>query len=589
MVTPVDSNIVSWVVFLPMFTALSLLGARVIASSIFNLDGLPSWSWRAIALLSSTITFVLAFVGLWQGFDPEITDYQMMERVGWMPSLGLNYFVGVDGISLVLVMLTTFVFPIAIVGSWKEVDQWLRSYSVFLLLLETGIIGALVSLNAIQLYFFWELTLISSFFILGRWGEADGLRAAVKSMVLGAAGFFLMLAATLVVYRLNLEQGGAGNFDLVRWIDVASPGFLDTRVPIGAAAGVTGDAGIDWWQTQSWLFFAFVLAFAVKIPLVPFHGWYNDAQCQGPTSGSVIVSALVLKLGIFAFLRIALPLFPHAAMEYAPWLCGLALAGIAISGVFALAQRDVKRLLGYISLAHMSFIVLGICSLEHHAVVGAVVHMLSHGLCISVLFILIGFLVERRSTRELSQFGGLARPMPICAALFAIAILGQVGVPGTSGFVGSFLVFLGSFPIGGFTTLLALAGMALVACGLMGAAGRMMLGPIEQPENRGLIDLNLRERLVALSLIVPILWVGLYPNPILRRIEPPVSLLLNGMARAVADAPAPVPDVKPVDRVVEKIDEKIDEKINQDVFQEKVQDILEEMDKEPVPAMEVRP
>lgn len=539
MLTPLDANIVSWVAFLPMLTALSLLSVRVVATSIFNLQGLPGTAWRAIALLGSSATFVLAFFGLWQGFDPEITDYQMIERLTWIPSLGLNYFVGVDGISLLLVMLTTFIVPIAIVSSWREVGDPLKSYSVFLLFLETGIVGALVSLNAIQLYFFWELTLISSFFIVGRWGGVNGLRAAVKYLIFGASGFFLMLAATLVVYRLNLEQGGAANFDLAPWLDLASPGFLETRVPIAATALLEGQAGAKWWQTQSWLFVAFALAFAIKIPLLPFHGWYNDTQCEAPTSGSVIISALVAKLGLFAFLRIALPLFPHAAMELMPWLCGLALAGIAISALLALAQQDVKRLVGYMSLAHVSFIVLGIFSLEHHAVVGAVVHMLSHGLSISALFILIGFLVERRSTRELAQFGGLAKPMPICAAFFVVATLAQVGVPGTSGFVGSFLVFLGSFPVGRFTTLVALVGMVLAACGLMRAVGKMMLGPLEAAENRGMIDLNMRERIVVLLLIVPILWVGVYPNPILRRIEPPVSLLLNGMARAINDPGLP--------------------------------------------------
>jgi NADH-quinone oxidoreductase subunit M len=364
-------------------------------------------------------------------------------------------------------------------------------------------------------------------------------------VVFGASGFFLMLAATLIVYRLNLEQGGVANFDMADWLNAGASGFMDTRV----AVSVAQDTGIGWWQTQPWLFFAFALAFAIKIPLIPFHGWYSDTLCEAPTSGSVIVSALVIKLGMFAFLRIALPLFPFAAREYAPWLCGLALLGIGISGLLALAQRDVKRLVGYVSLAHVSFIVLGIFSLEHHAVVGAVVHMLSHGLSISALFILIGFLVERRSTRELSSFGGLAKPMPICAALFGVVTLGQIGLPGTSGFVGSFLIFLGSLPIGGFATVLALAGMVLVGGGLMRAIGKMMLGPLDQAENRGLIDLNFRERVVVMLLVVPIFWVGLYPNPILRRIEPSVSLILNAMSRAVENPGGVEPDTELVVRI----------------------------------------
>jgi NADH-quinone oxidoreductase subunit M len=388
----------------------------------------------------------------------------------------------------------------------------------------------LVSLNAVQLYFFWELTLVSSFFILGRWGGVKAPRAAAKHLILGASGFFLMLTATLIVHRLNLEQGGAANFDLVSWPDARAPGFLDTQVPLFVGAAIGQSA--DWWQTQTWLFVAFALGFGIRISFVPFHGSYNQAQSEASTTGTVIVSALVLKLGIFAFLRIAFPLLPHAAQALAPWLCGIALAGLVLSGLLALAQQDVKRLVGYMSLAHVSFILLGIFSLEHHAVVGAVVHMLSHGLCISALFILIGFLIERRSTRDLSQYGGLAKPMPICAGLFAIATLGQVGVPGTSGFVGTFLVVLGSFQVGVPAMLLALAGMVLAACGLMRVAGKMMFGPLDPPQNRGLIDLNVRELVVVLSLVLAILWVGLYPNPILRRVEPSVSVLLNAMARS---------------------------------------------------------
>lgn len=539
MATPFDPDVLTWVVFLPMFTALALLGTRVIATSIFNSNGLPGSAWRAIALLGSSFTFVLAVVSIWQGFDPEITDYQLVERRDWIPALGVNYFVGVDGISLVLVMLTTFIVPIALLSSWKEVKQPLRSYAVFVLFLETGINGALVSLNLLQLYFFWELTLISSFFIVGRWGGPMGLRAAMKYLLFGFSSSFLMLIATLVVYRLNLEQGGVANFDLVALGDVDSLGILATKVPIAGAADAF------WWQTQSCLFAAFTLAFAIKIPLIPLHGWYNDTQSEAPTSGSVIISALILKLGVFAFLRIVLPLFPNAAADAAPWLCGIALVGIVMGGLLALAQRDVKRLLGYLSLAHVSFIVLGIFSLKHHAVVGSVIHMLSHGLCIAALFILFGFLIERRSTRELSEFGGLAKPMPILAVLFAIAVFGQIGAPGTSGFVGMFLVFLGSFPDRQLVTLLALAGMVLGAGALLRAAGKVMLGPLEPAENRGLIDLDLRERVVVFLLVLPILWVGLYPNPILRRVEPPVSLLLNAMERAVDETSGRAPNPNP--------------------------------------------
>lgn len=523
-----DPNSVSWVVFLPAITALALLAQRVVANTLFDSDGLPASVWRWVALASSILTFVLAVAGLWQGFDPEIIDYQLVERLPWIPSLGIHYFVGIDGISLVLVLLTSFVIPVAIVSSWNEVGSPLKSYAVFLLLLETGINGALVSLNIVALYFFWELALISSFFIVGRWGGALGLRAAVKYLLFGVSSSFLFLIATLIVGRINFEQGGAANFDLVSLGNVDTLAFLSTQIATEASFYA------PWWQTQSSLFAMMALAFAVKIPLIPLHGWYNDAQSEAPTVGSVLVSALVVKLGAVAFLRIAFPLLPDATREAAPWITALALLGIVLSGLLALGQRDAKRLIGYLSLAHMSFIVLGIVSLNRHALVGSVIQMVSHALSIAALFVLLGFLVERRSTRTLSDFGGLAKPMPICAALFAIAVLGHIGVPFSSGFIGSFLVFLGVYSNGSLTTIIALAGMVLVAGALLRATSAMMLGPLEHPENRGLIDFSVRERAVVLLLVLPLIWVGVYPGPVLRRIEPPVGLLLNVMERQSA-------------------------------------------------------
>jgi len=513
-------HLLSWVVFLPFFTAFGLLAFRIVATAVFSSDGLPGWIWRGIALASSLLTLLLAGMVLWSGFDPEVVGYQWVERMRWIPELGVHYFVGVDGISLVLVMLTTFVIPIALLSSWKEVEHSLESYVVLLLCLETGVNGALVSLNWIQLYFFWELTLISSFFLMGRWGGHARLRAAFKYLIVGLSSSLLMLIATLVVHRLNFEQSGMANFDLVTLGNLPGLAFLDTVVPL---AGSTGAA---WWQTQDVLFAAFALALAVKLPLFPFHVWYNDAQCKSPTAGSVIVSALVLKLGAFAFLRVALPLFPDAATESASFMSRVAVFGVVAGGLLCLAQRDVKRMVGFWSLAHISFIAFGIFSLQHHAVVGSVVHMLSHGLSITALFILFGFLSERRATREVDAFGGLAKPMPLCAGLFALVVLGQVGIPGTSGFVSAFLVVLGSFPTSAALTAVAVVGLLLVGGATLVATGRVLLGPLEQPENRGLIDFNLRERAVVITLVIATLWVGIHPNPVLRRVEPSVSRLL---------------------------------------------------------------
>ncbi len=519
-----EAHLLSAIIFLPMLTALSLLAFRIVATSIFQSAGVPGWVWRAIALASGTCTFLLAAGVLWPGFDPRELGFQWVERASWIPELGIHYFVGVDGISLVLVLLTSFIVPVALLASWKEVEHPLRSYSVLLLFLETGVNGALLSLNWIQLYFFWELTLISSFFLMGRFGGSTTLQTATRYLLFGLASSMLLMVGSLVVFQLNFAQSGLANFDLVTLGDLPGLALLDTAVPLHGAD--------VWWKSQEVLFAAFVLAFAIKLPLVPFHSWYNAAQEAAPTAGSVIVAALVLKLGAYAFLRVALPLFPDAASESVAWLCGFAAFGMLAAGLLCVGQRDAKRFLGGLSLAHMGFIVLGIFTLQHHAVVGAVVHMLSHGLTIAALFVLFGFLIERRGTHDLTEFGGLAKPMPIAAGLFAVVLLAQTGVPGTSGFVGSLLVVLGTLPVGVGWLALAILGLVLVAGMLWVVSGRVLLGPLEHPENRGLIDFSWRERIVVLLLVVPILWIGIYPNPILRRVEPPVSLLLFEIEQA---------------------------------------------------------
>ncbi|MDP6978776.1 MAG: NADH-quinone oxidoreductase subunit M [Myxococcota bacterium] len=524
MTSLLETHLLSAIIFLPLFTALGLLAFRIVATSVFRSAGVPGWVWRAIALTSGAANFVLAAVVLWRGFDPMEIGYQWVERASWIPEFGIHYFVGVDGISLVLVLLTTFIAPIALLASWKEVEHPLRSYSVLLLFLETGVIGALLSLNWIQLYFFWELTLISSFFLMGRFGGSTGLQTATRYLLFGLASSMLLLVASLVVFQLNFDQSGLANFDLVTLGDLPGLALLETEIPLH---------GTDvWWKTQQVLFAAFVFAFAIKIPLLPFHSWYNAAQKDASTAGSVIVAASVLKLGIYVFLRVALPLFPTAASEAVEWLSGLAVFGLIAAGLLCVAQTDVKRFLGCLSLAHMGFIVLGIFTLQHHAVVGAVIHMLSHGLTIAALFIMFGFLIERRETHVLDEYGGLAKPMPIAAGLFAVVLLAQASVPGTSGFVGSFLVMLGTLPMGLGWFALALVGLVLVAGTLWFVVGRVLLGPLEKPENRGLIDFGWRERIVVLLLIVPMLWIGVYPNPILRRVEPPVSLLLFEVEQA---------------------------------------------------------
>jgi NADH-quinone oxidoreductase subunit M len=517
----VDPHIVSWVVFFPMATAILLLISRAIAVSLFDSRGAPGVVWRAMAMAGSTMTFALAAIGLWGGFDPEVNRYQLVERVPWLPSLGVNYFVGLDGIALVLVLLTTFLVPLALLSSWNEVRRSLKSYAVLLLFLESGILGVLTSLNLVQLYFFWELTLIACFFMIGRWGADSGLRAAVRFLVFGLAGSLLMFVAMLIVFRLNLEQAGGANFDLVQYGGGVGKALLETVVPIA------GEDGAPWWKTQRWLFGAFFLAFAIKIPLVPMHSWFVDAHAESPAGVAAILSGLLLKLGIFALLRIAIPLFPVAVVESAPVISVLVTVGLLYASLLSLAQRDLKRLIAYLSLAHLHFIVMGIFTLKPHAVMGSVVQMLSHGLVVAVMFILIGFLVERGEKRRIEDFAGLAKPMPVFATLFGIALLGSIGTPGLAGFVGGFLVFLGSFAVEPKVAIAAMAGMVVATGALLRMYGRIMLGPLEKSENRGFIDLDIRERVSVVLALIPLFWIGLHPNPILRRLEPPINSLLH--------------------------------------------------------------
>jgi len=533
-----DAHIISWVTFLPLGTGLALLATGAIASFLLSSPGLPATLWRAVALASSSLTFLLSLVGLWGRFDPEQSGFQLIEHMPWLPDYGINYFVGVDGISLVLVMLTTFLMPIVLLASWNDIGRSLRSYVFFMLFLETGMIGAFVSLNLFQFYVFWEVMLIPMYFIIGIWGGPRRVYAALKFFMFTMLGSLLMLVALLVVYRLNFEQGGALNLDLVSLPGSGSLGLLDTGVPL------LGEA--PWWKTQFWLFAAFALAFAIKVPVVPFHTWLPDAHVEAPTGGSVILAGVLLKMGTYGFVRFALPLFPVAASGhfFVTLAFTLGLVGIVYGSLVAMVQSDIKKLVAYSSVAHLGFVVLGIFALNVQGLTGGVLQMVNHGLSTGALFLLVGFLYERRHTREISAFGGIARPMPVYAAMFGIVMMSSVGLPALNGFVGEFLILLGTFSANAWVAVIATSGVILAACYMLWMYRRVMFGEVDVPENRGLIDLGWREKVVMVAMIVPIIWIGLYPGPLLRVIEPSVMEVLRQMDERIAAAtpdPSPAP------------------------------------------------
>jgi NADH-quinone oxidoreductase subunit M len=531
----IDDNLLTLLTFFPLWTALGLLGTSLIASMV-GANGLPKSLWKPIALASSLITFLLS-LRLFVVFDPLQTGFQIAEHSSWIPEYGINYFVGVDGVSLLLVLLTTFLMPIILLASWNDISKSTKTYLFCMLALETGMLGAFVSLNLFQFYVFWEAMLVPMYFIIGIWGGPRRIYAAIKFFLFTMVGSLLMLLAMIVVYYLNFEQTGVLNFDFV----APPPGGLSGGV-LGTVVPIEG----VWWQTQTWLFFAFALAFAIKVPMFPVHTWLPDAHVEAPTSGSVVLAGVLLKMGTYGFLRFALPLFPTAAMEAAPFMMGLALVGIVYGSLVAMVQKDIKKLVAYSSVAHLGFVMLGLFTFNVHGLNGAVLQMINHGLSTGALFILVGMLYERRHTRMIGDFGGIARPMPVYAAFFGLVTMSSIGLPGLNGFVGEFLILLGTFQASPLAAIIATSGVVLAAAYMLWMFRRVMFGPVENPENRGLIDLGLREKIVLLALVIPIIWIGVYPNPLLRRIEPSVIELLRQIETRVV-----VVEVEPGAEIVE--------------------------------------
>ncbi len=518
----IDAHLLSLVTFLPLAVALVLLLA----------GRAPELVWKGVALGASLLTFGLS-IGLWLGFDPTRTGYQFVERAPWLPGWGIHYFVGIDGMSLLLVMLTTFLMPIVLLASWNDVKRSVRSYVFFMLSLETAMIGTFVALNLFQFYVFWELMLVPMYFIIGVWGGARRVYAAVKFFLFTMLGSLLMLVALIVVYYLHFEQFGTLNLDLVALPGTAARAILDTHVPIAGQA--------VWWQTQPWLFAAFALAFGVKVPMVPLHTWLPDAHVEAPTSGSVILAGVLLKMGTYGFVRFALPLFPVAAVQFTPVIFTLAVIGILYGALVSMVQKDMKRVVAYSSVAHLGFVMLGMFALNVEGLEGSVLQMVNHGLSTGALFLLVGMLYERRHTRDIAEFGGIAKPMPVYAALFVLVTMSSIGLPMLNGFVGEFLILLGAFARSPAFAVPATFGVVLAAAYLLWMVRRIFFGPVENPENRSLIDLGLREKAVMVAIVVPILWIGIYPDPFLRRLDASVLEVLRrvevGMAGGSANAP----------------------------------------------------
>ena len=470
---------------------------------------------KVFGIGASTVTFLVS-VYLFIVFDGSQAEFQFVEKVRWIGALNVSYHVGVDGISLLLVMITTFLTPLSLLASWDSIKHRIKEFVVFMLFLEFGMLGVYLSIDTFLFYVFWEAMLIPMYFIIGIWGGHERIYAAIKFFLYTMFGSLLMLVAIIWLGYFASTQ---------------PEGHFTTNLPELLAISPKIPATV-----QMWMFLAFALSFAIKVPLFPFHTWLPDAHVQAPTAGSVVLAGVLLKMGTYGFVRFCLPLFPIATFEFLPYVAILAVVGIIYGALVSLVQTDLKKLVAYSSVSHLGFVVLGIFAMTEEALQGSLIQMVNHGLSTGALFLIVGMLYDRRHTREISDFGGLSRKMPVFATLFMIVMLSSLGLPGLNGFVGEFLILLGSFKSQFLGTsayaVAASVGVILTAVYLLWMYRRVMFGPLTRPENEALKDLNTREIVVLLPIVVFIVWIGLYPSTFLDKTSKSVEQIVLRMEQA---------------------------------------------------------
>jgi NADH-quinone oxidoreductase subunit M len=460
---------------------------------------------RWFALITSLITLLISLPLYGGDFAGSPTGYLFEEQYAWIPSFNISYHVGIDGLSVFLVILTAFLTVISILSSWTAVTEQVKEFMALMLILQAAITGVFVALDLFLFYLFWEASLIPMALLIGRWGGTRRIYASIKFFIYTMAGSALMLVAALVVY----VWGGTADLPAL----------------------VAADLGIPL-SLQIWLFFAFALAFAVKVPLFPLHTWLPAAHVEAPTAGSIILAGVLLKMGTYGFMRFAIPLFPAAVPFWTPLLVSLAVIGILYGALVALVQEDVKSLVAYSSVAHMGFIVLGIFNGGQQGMSGAVLQMVNHGLSTGMLFFMVGVLYEQRHTRLFSEYGGIWVKVPIFGVFFLLAAFSSVGLPGLNGFVGEFIILLGTFRINWVAATLGTFGIVLAAWYLLTAVRRLLFGAFN-PANKGLRDMNGREIGIAVALVVLCFLIGLFPNLFLSKINPATAGLIDLLGTTV--------------------------------------------------------
>ena len=481
-----------------------LVGAVILLFVNRQSENLIRW----IANISVGLGFLVS-LPLWFWYDAGDAGWQFVEQTSWIPSIGAQYLLGVDGFSTLLILLTTLMGVIAILSSWTAITVRVKEYYIFLLALQTGMLGAFMALDFLLFFLFWEVMLVPMYFLIGIWGSDNRLYSAIKFFLFTLVGSVVMLLGILAVYFYHQEVTGVYTFDIRL--------FHELNIPF---------------NTQWWIFLAFFLGFAVKVPMFPFHTWLPDAHTDAPTAASVILAAVLLKMGTYGFLRFSLPILPEATKYFVPWVVGLSIVGIMYGALVAMAQRDWKRLVAYSSVSHMGMVMLGMFALTPVGITGSIVQQLNHGISTGALFLLVGIVYERRHTRLISEYGGLSKVMPVYAAIFLVMTMSSIGLPALNGFIGEVLILQGVFVVSKAWAAVAASGIVLGAAYMLWLYQRTMFGDVTNPKNENLADVSLREFATFVPLLILAVWIGLYPKPFLDRLETSVDRV---MARVNSD------------------------------------------------------
>jgi NADH-quinone oxidoreductase subunit M len=509
-----QNHLLSIVLFTP------LAGALVLLFVSRRHEQMIRWIANIVAVAGLAIS-----LPLWFRYDSQNPAWQFTERADWIPSIGADYFLGVDGFSMLLVLLTALMGCIAILSSWTSITERVKEYYVCMLVLQTGMIGVFVALDFLLFFLFWEVMLVPMYFLIGIWGGGRRLYSAIKFFLYTLLGSVVLLLGILALYFYNHDVSGIYTFDITQYQQLAMP-----------------------LERQKWIFLAFFVGFAIKVPMFPFHTWLPDAHTDAPTAGSVLLAAVLLKMGTYGFIRFSLPILPEASRAFVPLMVGLSIVGIVYGALLALAQTDWKRLVAYSSVSHMAMVTLGAFALTPVGLTGSIVQQINHGITTGALFLIVGIVYERRHTREIAEYGGLSRVMPVFATVFLVMTMASIGLPTLNGFIGEVLILLGVYVVNKAWAAVAASGIVLGAAYMLWLYQRTMFGKVDNPANASLKDLSGRELATFVPLVALAIWIGLYPAPILRRLETSVARVVvrvnaaygPALARCLNPSAAPI-------------------------------------------------